>query len=363
MKVLLASPYGGVPGGISRWTEHIMSYYNLIQNPNCELTLLPMGRSSFVSVGSGLFYRLKAAFLDYKHIISSYKKLVKENKYDVMHLTSSASLSLLKDLYMLRYAHKNNIKTVIHFRFGRIPELAIKKNWEWKLLRKVVSLANTVIVLDKQSYDTLREHGYKNVIMLPNPVAPGVNTIVEYNSELKRIPNTILFTGHVIKTKGVYELIEACNQIPGVKLRMVGHVEDDMKQSLLPLASCDLEIIGEMPYEDVIKEMLKCDVFVLPTYTEGFPNVILESMAAGCAIVTTNVGAIPQMLEDEDGKKYGIIVNPRDVQSLVFGIKKLLTDEELKAECRRNVKVRVNERYSIGSIWNSMCEIWSQTLM
>ena len=86
-------------------------------------------------------------------------------------------------------------------------------------------------------------------------------------------------------------------------------------------------------------------------------------MAAGCAIVTTNVGAIPQMLEDEDGKKYGIIVNPRDVQSLVFGIKKLLTDEELKAECRRNVKVRVNERYSIGSIWNSMCEIWSQTLM
>lgn len=362
MKVLLASPHGGVPGGISRWTEHILAYYKTLQNPMCKLTLLPMGRSSFVSVDSGIVYRLKAAFLDYRHIISTFKQLVKENKYDVMHLTSSASLSLLKDLYMLRYAHKNNIKTVVHFRFGRIPELALKKNWEWRFLRKVVNLANTVIVLDKQSYDTLYEHGYKNVIMLPNPVAPGVNTIVENNSKLERVPNRILFTGHVIKTKGVYELIEACNQITGVKLQMVGHVEEDMKQALLSLASCDMEIIGEMPYEDVIKEMLKCDVFVLPTYTEGFPNVILESMAAGCAIVTTNVGAIPQMLEEEEGKNYGIIVNPRDIQALVCGIKRFLTDVDFKAECRNNVKVRVNERYSIESIWNSMCEIWRQAL-
>ena len=362
MKVLLASPYGGVPGGISRWTEHIISYYKSMKNPKCELTLLPMGRSSFVSVGSGPFYRLKAAFIDYKHIISSFKQLVKENKYDVMHLTSSASLSLLKDLYMLRYARKNKIKTVIHFRFGRIPELAVTKNWEWKLLCKVVRLANTVIVLDKRSYDILLEQGYTNVIMLPNPVAPGVHAIVENNSELRRVPNTILFAGHVIKTKGVYELIEACNQMPGVKLRMVGHVEEDMKQALLSHASCDLEIVGEMPYEDVIKEMLKCDVFVLPTYTEGFPNVILESMAAGCAIITTDVGAIPQMLEVEDGKRFGVIVKPRDVDSLTREIKLLLLDEELKIECRRNVKVRVNERYSIESIWNSMCEIWSQTL-
>lgn len=362
MKVLLASPYGGVPGGISRWTEHIMSYYNSIQNPNCELTLLPMGRSSFVSVGSGMYYRLKAAFLDYRHIISSFKQLVKENKYDVMHLTSSASLSLLKDLYMLKYAHKNNIKSVVHFRFGRIPELALNKNWEWKLLVKVVSLANTVIVLDKQSYDTLHKHGYKNVIMLPNPVAPEVNIIVENNCKLERVPNSILFTGHVIKTKGVYELIEACNQIPGVKLRMVGHVEEDMKQALLSLSLCDLEIIGEIPYEDVIKEMLKCDVFVLPTYTEGFPNVILESMAAGCAIVTTKAGAIPQMLEEEDGKQYGTIVEPKDVDSLRREIKRLLLDEELKTEFRTNAKVRVNERYSIESVWNSMCEIWQQTI-
>lgn len=362
MKVLLASPYGGIAGGIARWTEHIMSYYKSMQNPVCELTLLPMSRSSFVSVSSGMFYRIWAACVDYTPIVCSFKNLLRDNEYDVIHITSSASLSLLKDLYMLSIAQRKRIKTVIHFRFGRIPELAIKKNWEWKLLKKVVGLSNTAIVLDKLSYDTLRSYGFKNVEILPNPIAQGVKAIVDNHSELDRVPNTVLFTGHVIKTKGVFELVEACNQIPGVKLRMVGHVDDDMKQKLLQSATCDLYIVGELPYEEVIKEMLKSDVFVLPTYTEGFPNVILESMAAGCAIVTTSVGAIPQMLEEEDDKHYGLVVKPRDIDSLVCGIRRLLIDDELKEECRKNVKVRVNERYSIEYVWDRMCEIWQQTL-
>ena len=61
--------------------------------------------------------------------------------------------------------------------------------------------------------------------------------------------------------------------------------------------------------------------------------------------------------------KQSEVINSCDlVQSLVCGINKFLTDDEFREECRNNVKVRVNERYSIESIWNSMCEIWRQTL-
>ena len=113
-----------------------------------------------------------------------------------------------------------------------------------------------------------------------------------------------------------------------------------------------------MPYTDVIKEMQKCDIFVLPTYTEGFPNVILESMAAGCAIISTPVGAIPQMLEDDGDGKYGLLVEPRNVQQLHDAIEHLLNDEALKQEMRQNVQRRVNERYNIDVVWSKMLKIW-----
>lgn len=365
MKILLAAPYGGVPGGISRWTGHIIKYYNSLPRRDVEIDLLPMGRSSFVSKNSSIFYRLKSGFIDYRKILREFHKKIKNEKYDVMHLASSASISLLKDLYMLKKAHLHCIKTVIHFRFGRIPDLSVSKNWEWKLLCKVIKLADKVIVIDKFSYDVLIKEGYNNIELLPNPVAPLISDIIEKNKEIVRIPRSILFTGHVIKTKGVFELVEACKQIPDIQLRLVGHVIPEIKEELENMTGYAswLSIEGEKPYEEVIKDMLACDLFVLPTYTEGFPNVILESMACGCAIIATKVGAIPEMLEEKDSKVFGYLIDPKNVQQIKEGICFLLDNECLKNGMRTNAKQRVNERYGIDVVWEKMKMVWCKMIL
>lgn len=365
MNILLATPYGGVPGGISRWTEHIIKYYNSLPTKDVKLDLLPMGRSSFVSKYSSVFFRLKSGYLDYCKILRDFRKKLKYGKYDVMHLVSSASISLCKDLYMLRKAHRHKIKTVIHFRFGRIPSLSVSKNWEWRLLCKVVKLADKVIVIDKLSYDVLKKEGYNNIELLPNPVAPSISDIIEKNKDIVRVPRSILFAGHVIKTKGIFELVEACKQIPNIQLRLVGHVLPEMKEELenkVGYASW-LHVEGEKPYEEVIKEMLACDLFVLPTYTEGFPNVILESMACGCAIIATKVGAIPEMLEEKDSKVFGYLIDPKNVQQIKEGICFLLDNECLKNGMRTNAKQRVNERYGIDVVWEKMKMVWCKMIL
>ena len=84
-------------------------------------------------------------------------------------------------------------------------------------------------------------------------------------------------------------------------------------------------------------------------------------MACGCAIVTTPVGAIPQMLEDDKNGKYGVLVEPQNVQQLHDAIEHLLNDEHLKQEMRQNVQRRVNERYNIDVIWNKMLQIWEES--
>ena len=365
MRVLLASPFGKA-GGIARWTEHILDHYSKVCYPyEGEVDYLPMILPHSQSViHKGLWSRLKRGLLGYYKFCRTADKVLKTQKYDVLHFASSASISLTKDLCLIRIAHKRGAKAIVHFHFGRIPELSHSRNWEWKLLVKVIKAADQVVVIDKTSYDTLRAKGFDNISLLPNPVAPKVVGIVADATDVERKERTILFVGHGLRTKGIYELIDACRNIPNIRVKILGAILDRTKEELYQYSDkADwLDIVGEIPYEHVIKSMLECDVFVLPTYTEGFPNVILESMACGCAIVTTPVGAIPEMLEEEDGKHYGIMVEPRNVEQLKAGIEKMLSDADFKSECRANVQQRVIERYNIDSVWRQMVGVWNKTM-
>ncbi len=367
LKVLLVAPHGGIPGGISRWTGHLMRYYNAFGKHDCQLDIVSIGRTRFINIKSNPIYRLWTGIKDYRGIFKNFKKAFKGKKYDVMHLTSSASWSLVKDIYMLRYAKKKGSKTVIHFRFGRIPDLFVQKNWEYKLLIKVLKLADKIVVIDQASFDTLVDAGYQNVVNLPNPVSPQVSTFVEeHKNNFERTERTLLFAGHVVPTKGVYELVDACKKIPDVHLKMVGTLYPGIKEDLLQHAIINgdnswLEICGELPYENVLAEMMKCEVFILPTYTEGFPNVILESMACGCPIVTTPVGAIPEMLDINGSDKCGICVPQRDVDKLRVAIQFMLDNKEFASLCGDNACKRVNELYSMDCVWNKLQNIWLGT--
>ena len=119
-----------------------------------------------------------------------------------------------------------------------------------------------------------------------------------------------------------------------------------------------LSITGARPYHEVISAMLSCSVFVLPTYIEGFPNVIIESMACGCPIVTTDVGAIPELLDLDNNN--GILVKPKQVKELRDAIIRLLNDKQYAAFCGRNAQRRVNEFYSMSKVWEQLVNIWQE---
>ena len=362
MKILFATPYKYVSGGISRWAENIINYYNGIKT-DVELEVLPMNdtkeRAAEDFVGNSKVERVARGLRTYGHAIKALRGKLKGAKYDILHIASSASISLLKDIVMMRIARRYGIKSVLHFHFGRIPDLAIKQNWEWKMLLRAVKLSDKTIVIDRQSYDTLVANGCRNVVYVPNPLAPAIGDIIS-SADVERKPNMLLFVGQCLPTKGVFELVDACRAIPNVELWMLGAITDSMSQELTARwnSSSKLDIAGNLPFEEVIKMMCECDVFVLPTYTEGFPNVILESMACGCAIVTTPVGAIPEMLGEEDGKSYGLMVEPRNVEQLKNAIEKMLSDELFKTACRINAQQRVNERYNMSSVWQQMVQVW-----
>lgn len=358
MRVLLISPLGGVVGGIAMWTKHIVSHMATLSDVN--ITLCDFSRKiAGLTISNPIKKWLSAAY-DYIWLTHNAIQKVKNFNGDVVHICTSASFLLIKDILILQAAKKKGLRTCIHFHFGRIPQLANKHGWEWRLLLKVINMADTAIVMDKMSLSTLEDIGYQNVVLIPNPISEEVEKTVE-NTTAKRIDRLLLFAGHCIPTKGVFELVSVCKNIPNIRLRMIGAISDNMRKQLIEIAGDQdnwLDIKGQVPFKETLREMKSCDVFVLPTYTEGFPNVILESMACGCPIIASRVGAIPEMLEEEEGRHYGILIDPQNEMFLRNAILTLLSNDNLKVECGNNARKRVYTRYNIQTISNQLIKTW-----
>jgi glycosyltransferase involved in cell wall biosynthesis len=97
------------------------------------------------------------------------------------------------------------------------------------------------------------------------------------------------------------------------------------------------------PVADVPGFLAGCEVAVLPSHSEGMSNAVLESMAAGRAVVATAVGATPQLL---DGGRCGLLVPPGDESALASAVGRLLEDADLARELGANARRRAEREYS-----------------
>lgn len=367
MKVLLCSPYeqreGIVSGGVNVWGKNILKYYQAISAP-LELEAVSYDREYEVKEDSSIFSRVYHGVKEYRRAISKTRKELKRTQYDVVHLCSSAQLSLFKDYIVAKMSQRMGAKAVVHFHFGRIPDLAKKQNWEWKMIVEVARNAHRVVVMDMASYQTLQSMGIKNCSYLPNPLSSDIiNQVESLRDKISRKENKIVFVGHVIVTKGVCELVKACSEIPDIELHIIGTIDSQMRNIITGLVrdsgqSDWLKIRGCMPHEKVIEEMLSSKIFALPSYTEGFPNVILESMACGCGIVTTPVGAIPEMLNIHGDSPCGLVAAVNDTDELKEKLEIILRDNGTYDLLSNNAVKRVNELYAMPQVWGQLCAIW-----
>lgn len=364
MKVILVSPFSEhLVGGIISWTKYIVNYHRE-NSGDVDLYLLNNENAEQIIGNANLFKRIKVGLNNHLPVAKKFKQKVKEEHFDVAHICTSASFGLIRDLLVVREAKKRGVKTAVHMHFGRIPQILKTKGWERALLLRLMKRIDQAVVMDKASLIALQEAGFNNVSFVPNPLSSEVQQLIEKQGELKRESRKIVFAGHVGVAKGVFELVDACRGIADVKLELLGKLAtEDTKEQLMQMAGEYAErwlsIPGNKPFEEVIREMLTCSVFVLPSYTEGFPNVILESMACGCPIVATPVGAIPEMLDINGDNPCGICVPVKHVDELRMAIVDIIGDHNKAKTLGNNARQRVNELYVMPIVWEQLVEIWN----
>jgi glycosyltransferase involved in cell wall biosynthesis len=142
----------------------------------------------------------------------------------------------------------------------------------------------------------------------------------------------ILFVGNLIPLKGVDLLIDACSALFG-KIDfhchligdgpMSGPIQQTLRQRRLEAA---VTLNGPQPHECLGDWYRAADLLVLPSYSEGVPNVLLEAMACGTRFVATRVGGIPEVISQEGG----IVVEPGNANALANAIQQALRDDRVK---------------------------------
>lgn len=168
------------------------------------------------------------------------------------------------------------------------------------------------------------------------------------------------FVGRLTEDKGVAVLGDALRQLRSrgtdVQLLLVGAAESGGED---PLGAAGATVVRTGFVTDPERYYAAMDLLCLPTFREGFPNVVLEAAAAGIPTVTTDAtGAVDSVVDGETG----LVVPVRDATALADAIGRLSAEPELRARLGAAARVRARERFARPVVWAAQEEFYRSVL-
>lgn len=220
--------------------------------------------------------------------------------------------------------------------------------------RQEHSLAEKIVVASTFTKQTLVEQGIKCSKVVINPYGVDLGRFRPgYSRSLDRSIR-FLFLGAVNARKGIPLLIEAWQslELRDAELWIVGPIKPGIR-SLIPNLP-GLKILGSCPHEELPALLQQCDVLVFPSYFEGFGLVILEALASGLPVITTEATAGPDLITN--GKE-GFLIQSGDLDGLCAAMCFIMNNVEKLPEMSRSARHRA-EQYS----WDAYGDRWQQIL-
>lgn len=170
----------------------------------------------------------------------------------------------------------------------------------------------------------------------------------------------LCFVGRIAREKGIRELIDAVTylveieKIQNIHLILVGGFEKDYGVLDTKYKSS----INELPYvkflgrfDDVRPYYAISNIFVLPSYREGFPNAVLEAGAMGLPAIVSNINGCNEIVQDQYN---GLIIPSKDTRALSEAIKTLVLKKEKRLQLGAHARNRILNNYKREYIWEEL---------
>ncbi|SEO22884.1 Glycosyltransferase involved in cell wall bisynthesis [Halogranum amylolyticum] len=277
---------------------------------------------------------------------------------DVVHVHTSHWYSFFQSsAYILYAASVWRVPVVLHVHGSSFDTFV---DTESRLLGAfqsfVFARCTTVVVLSDYWSDVVADRvDPAKLFVLPNAVDP-----TDYDPRYGASPPHVVFVSNHIERKGVAEFVAAVDDLLEAGARMQVTIAGSG-----PLSHLAEELAARraaVTYEGYVSETRKREllnegsVFVLPTHAENLPIALLEAMAGGNALVSTTVGAIPSLVDDDNG----VLVAPGDEVALRGALSSLLADPTRIESMARTSRARAEREYSWRTAVDSLEGLYAE---
>ena len=359
-KVLIHAPNLSTPGGKQTYYAAVKDYFR--------------DEVSFFFYGAQGKKESKLTTL--LRMINNYRQFyrqLKKGQFDVVLLNPSLNpKSFFRDSLFALICSWVGVKFVVFWH-----------GWQWefeeKVVRKILPFfkltfgkADGMILLAREFQDKLREYGYQKPIYLETTVVDNfifnydINTSTAKSTRTDEAETVLLFLARVEKVKGVYESIDSFHRIQAkhphavLNIAGTGGALEEAKQYVADKGIRNVNFLGWITGEQKAQALYDADIYLLASYHgEGMPCSLLEAMATGQSVITTDVGGIKDFFQPN---KMGLFVRPADTDDLEKQMDKLLSDPGLLKRTRAFNATYARERFTPELVSARLEQIFKNTV-
>lgn len=212
-------------------------------------------------------------------------------------------------------------------------------------------LASNVVVASSFTLNSLVKNGITHEKIFINPYGVDSAKFTPYKSQNEEIQ--FIFVGTIGVRKGIPTLVKVWESInkKDAKLRLIGYLSEDIKNLI---HDSSIEIVGHVSRDEVKKLMQKSDVFVFPSFFEGFGLVLLEALSCGLPLIsTTNTAASDLISEGEEG----FIIEPGDEQALTEKMQYFIDNPHVIPQMSQKARAKA-EQFT----WDAYGDRWEKII-
>jgi glycosyltransferase involved in cell wall biosynthesis len=289
------------------------------------------------------------------------------NKIDIIHIHSSAGISFYRKFIFFILGRIFRKPIIFHIHASKFNEfyLCHKKSINYLFIKYLLYRSQVVLTLCAAwKLELLKHYGNIKVESLANPIAVSSYGGKDKNGNGRSLK--VLFLGFLIESKGIFDLLKTAKALKDKNIRSIkfyvagkGELQSSLISRISMLGLGDMvEFIGWA--DDKIKKRLldEADIFFLPSYNEGMPISILEAMSSKCAIISTNIAGIPELVKDGVN---GYLFDPGDTESYCNCFSSLINDRE-KVCLMGNQSFRFAEDYDSVKVLDRLINIYDKLI-